>query len=212
MPDEISTNSTFNTLDLQAVGDNHEPPIGLGGGSFFCDVPASFQLNDTETVSDGFRLYTFSSDNTFIAIRSIAVLTELPDNHGAIRFDRFIFEETLTPLLRMWLGTGANEISENDPPHVIVNGADGGRVFLNANFSPFNSPLTLNKEFRTARFRHPDSQMRVIKWEVVNRAGSEPLTSSDLPVILADGVRCSDTGADMYYFYVAFDHEEHEHE
>src|ERR1044072_781808 len=212
MPDIMPTNSTIEMVELQAPGDNHEPPIGFGGGSFFCDVPAGrFQLNDTTTVSDGYRLYSFTSDDDFIAIRSVAVMTELPDNNGALRFDKFTFEEGLTPLLRMWLGTGAGDISENDLPHVIVNGADRGSILLNTILSPFNSPLTLDKEFRTARFRHPDPQMRVIKWEVVNHTNGELVTSSALPVIAAaNGVSCEGAGDDMYYFYVAFDHE-HQH-
>jgi hypothetical protein len=195
------------SCELEVIIDNHEPPIGFGGGSFFCDIPAANFILTRDAIHDTatHKRYIFSgispTHRPFKAIDNICVMTEVAVN-GNVRFEKFTIDphSGLMPKLNLWLTDGLRPPSGDPDVIVIVEMLDGNLDGSMLVSQEFNFPAeTLTKRRRTERYRHPDPNIRVAKWEVVDAA------HGDAQILLPSGASMGASEDDLYYIYVAFD-------
>lgn len=210
---------------LIPVEQDHEPPIGVGEGSTFFDLPNPITLsNPISVVGDPYFTYRFlrASGAAYTRILKITVLTEggsdNPESQmrGGVSFCTYEFPETeaspgLKVELRLWLEYVRfnNPSSVGDPDIVVSVGriqgkTDGGsirtKVFL-------GNRLRSEKQKRTYRHLHPSPQVapipdfrqsyRVHKWAITDERGN---------VVALNGKKLEAANDDMYYFYLTFDH------
>ncbi len=199
---------------LTVGGDNHEPPIGFGGGSFFIDVPnqITIDLAAGEPVG-GYKIYKFLATDgehhhNYTALRNIGVMTELGSS-GSIAFDNFRADEPDKARLRMWLSN-----TKSDPgarvPDVIVDGSGDGSGGAGTGYIKYLDSLTgltmtnLSKAKRKKRYLGPTSTS-VVKWDVVMPDPSDPQNpAKGIDILISAGKPCRFSTDDLYYLYTSF--------
>jgi hypothetical protein len=189
-------------------GDNHEPPIGFGGGSFFVDIPNEFMLSADAGVS-GNHVYNIlgtsgSGHKDFTAIRNIGVLTEVSSD-GSITFDNYKVEEDDGVLLQLWLSTDKTDPGSR-AADVIVNGGSGSSGSITSKDALTLVTPDLSKSRRKKRHKHADPLISVVKWALVRPDPQNP--QNLIPVYITAGKECSFSSDDLYYIFVAFYHDE----
>lgn len=176
-------------------GDEHEPPIGSGGCSFFFDIPdAFFSLGAPITVGN-FKKYNFMTltGTIYNAISDVAIMTENRIINQGISFVKFELAEEQEAKLRIWLSDSRDEPA-NPEPDVIIDGAGGGSIMIKALLNESD----LRKINRRKRHSHPVSNLSAVKWELLDRNGT--------PLINPNGTPCRASRDDLYYFYISFHH------
>lgn len=183
------------TCSLSGGGEDHEPPIGTGGSSFFFNLPDEISL-ENPTNSGGYFNYAIKKEKnllrTYTAIFSVHVLTEEKGSKGRIIFDVYKMDENQNAKLRLWL---ADEFTATPlaQPNVIVDGNSGGVIRSDIRFM-FK---TLKKMRRKSRATHSNNDLRVIKWDLVDKDGN----------LISDGTNnFTAEGDDSYNFYIGFHH------
>lgn len=186
----------FDEISVRQFGSNHEPPIGVGGCSFFFDVPSDFFTLSTPVAAGIYQKYDFitRTDVVYTAISEVAIMTESRLPADGVSFAEFELASTQQVKLRIWLGTTREEPIDPDPD-IIIDGVDGGSILSKIPLSP----VSVSKNVRPTRHRHPDGQISAVKWELVDQNGTV--------LRRPNGTPCSASRDDLYYFYVSFFHE-----
>ena len=196
--EENSAVEVMQTCQFAAEGgDEHEPPIGVGVGSCFFDLPNEIKL-DRPTGMDGYQKYNFASNQSthtpYTAIAAIAVINERRQRSRGITFEAYRVNESQQAKLRLWLSNTKDEPTSSQPD-IIIDGVSGGSISTKQSL---NTTIMLPKSNRKTRHLHQNSDLCVVKWELVDRAG----TVLSKP----DGTPCRESRDDLYYIYVSFYH------
>ena len=177
-------------------GEDHEPPIGTGVGSFFFDIPKVIALEENPTSSGGYFNYTIKKVTNvrqpYRAISSVQVITEEKGSRGRIITDIYKMNESQHAKLGIWL---AEEFTATPTgqPNIIIDGDSGGAVRTDKKFTFKN----IKKTLKNKRAIHSTGDLRPIKWEIVDERGN----------IITDGTNpFTAEGDDSYYFYISFFH------
>jgi hypothetical protein len=170
---------------------DHEPPIGVGGGSFFFDVPhMSLHLPEIPTDLGTYQRYDFLNNanrpKNYTAIERVAIMTE-DDSRGHISFVIHSFEEAQQVKLRLWLNN--RKAVPTGQPDIIIDGTNGGSISTKQHLTTRQDLPA--KAMRGKRHIHPGSDFCVVKWQIVDRGGVQLGTAEK---------------DDLYYFYVSFHH------
>jgi hypothetical protein len=160
--------------------DPHQPPIIIGGGSLFIDVPQLMLIDEPEPTLGNSRPYVHdlkeADGGEVRAIASIRVLTESRLGGRRINFDSLAFDEADNCELRIWLSQlneeGEFELINEAEPQIILAG------------NPFR--LEIDKELRgpepnfkfhsPQRYLHPGYKrhFHIERCQVFNRGAAQP--------------------------------------
>lgn len=184
-------------------GDNHEPPVGVGGDPVYIDapydLPQSEMLLEDGLKEDAPRYYKYkfargAKEEPYFNLDTVRVLTEKGDASGYVNFVEYKIPRNRISRLRLWLGDASGE------PEIIIVGKNGGSI-LSA--QPFDERRSANPPKNNRKKRHyfPDRDVRAVKWDIVDENNTiliDPATENGTLTAAND---------DQYYFYVSFAHE-----
>lgn len=174
--------------------DDHEPPIGIGGGGrLFVDIPQGVVLSDPPP-SHGQYIYTFentidSKELDYTGISALLVVTET--DNGYIDVVTYSTSAAGGAKLKLWFYDQPN-------PDFILEAAASVRQLTISSYlePPEPTPTKPHRPYRRI-CSNPDSDVK--KWELVGSDGTvlqDPITGSMM----------RDSGDDAYHFYVSFAH------
>jgi len=162
-----------------------EPPIGVGGASFFFDMCKTVR-NPDPPASGG--KYKYKLDKIYTGVKTVQVLTEESD--GYITFMGYYIPEALEDKAKLILTVQTKQGGTHKTHEVSIPGDNAGSIItgekLKSTYDPDNE-----KKVRQYRLKHPKPEAHVIAWKIVDSRGN---------------VLHSESGADLYYFYISMYH------
>lgn len=195
---DIQTKSYIRRLGGLASLNDHEPPIGTGGGRVFVDIPQGVTLVDPQP-GHGPYIYRFvndsgSEDIHYTGISALLTLTE--NDSGYVDVVTYSTSAADGAKLCIWF-------SENntDPDFTLeVFGSERQLTIAYKLDPPIPNPTKTHRPYRRI-CSNPKAEIK--KWKLV---GADGATLQD-PI---SGAMLEDFGDDEYHFYISFAHHEHE--
>lgn len=193
----IQPELTIRRLGGLASLNEHEPPIGVGGGRFFVDIPQNMNLNGPIQFAP--YVYVFQRDSEsksethYTGISALLSVTE--NDSGYVDVVTYSTSAVEGNKLHIWFG-------ENTEPDCVLEVVDS-EIQLTISDTlepPIPNPTKSHRPYRRI-CSNPQSQIK--KWELV---GSNGVTLRD-PI---NGTMVEDFGDDYYHLYISFAHHEHE--
>lgn len=183
-----------------ATVEPHEPPIIIGGGSLYIDLPGNKTLNEPTpnlALPRPFRHgFMGGGEGSVLQLEFLHVLTQLRDHNGQITFTTHPVTLADNGALQIFLSQQRGDGTNNfDPVHAtepqLVIAGNPFRLELD---KQLRGPARLPKTHNPLRYDHPGytRSFRIEGWRIVNTAGGV--------------INPGSTGAESYWFALSFAH------
>lgn len=186
----------------------HEPPIGVGGGQLFVDIPRGLILVDPQP-GHGPYVYTFARDAGADEVQAgdshpdeteytgiSALLTVTENDGGYVDVVTYSTSNVVGTKLHIWFGDDTN------PDFILEVSGTVRQLTISSRLDP---PIPNPSKSHRPNRRICSARAIIKKWELVGSSGAviqDPIT----------GAMLEDYNDDDYHFYISFAHEHQHHE
>lgn len=175
--------SIVNCPDQSEKFRTDEPPVGIGGCSFFFDLHK--EITDLKPNPSGGK-YNYKLDKNYTGIAKLMVFTEHALSKGPVSFVGYLISEAERKaklILTLETNSGNKQIE--------LPGDNNGSIVTDIKFKETHDRV--KKTIRPHRLNLPESvtAARVIGWKIIDSRNNALF---------------SDSGNDNYYFYVTMYH------
>jgi hypothetical protein len=191
-------------IDIEIGGDTHEPPVIIGNGSLFLELPARRNIKfQRQAPGDPrpFKYVTADGADPARSLETVNVLRQLKAGSGSATLRMVSLVETDGCILKIWLQTvmsgGPLDFKPFDPePDFLIRGAP---LLIESKVLLANE-VHSHKNHCTHRYVHPgfrdpqtglDPDFRIGKWQIVKGDGTDVALEAD---------------DDGYMFFITFHH------
>jgi len=203
----VPTGGAIATACRQGGFLTHEPPVGLGGGSFYLELNAEL---DPPTSAPPYNIYK-KQGSTYLAIASVKVITELRTQVQNSHITDVVYTPSSATELWIWLeGMGSispgcyYDIPMSTLPNIkLICDAENLKVYVNNDQFDHEDTHKCNIPHR---YKHRGNGLgghfRIAKWAIVDSSTQRPVQFVDS--CDSSSVNGWSSGDDSYHLYVLF--------